>query len=102
MSIPTIYSELLDIAALVQHSLLVPPPTTKEEIAALEARLGFALPPELAEVLMISNGSSAPVFGDCGAGFFTVDEIAEFFDIAEGAVQASPGVAKVLMNVRDA
>lgn len=88
-----LYRELLDTSVLVQPGILVPQAAAPDELSRLEGELGFKLPPQLREILEVSNGASANVFGD--AGIFTAEEILENWRFCSGAVQASPGVPLV-------
>lgn len=93
MSLTESYSVFLDSSALVQPGLKVPLPATANEISELEAKIGFKLPPELAEALSVSNGSTGAIFGE--GGLFSTAEILEKSEFCNLAVQASPGTPLV-------
>ena len=85
-SIADIYRAILDITAMTDPNVEVPPPATAEQLAAVEAALGFPLPAALRAMLEVSNGATVALFADEGSVMST-SEMIEQIAFCNSAVQ---------------
>lgn len=75
---PGFFGELLDVCAMLPSARL-PPGASEQQMAALEAELGFALPDDLRAALRLCDGLEAPEIAGSGsdAGLLSTAAIAE-------------------------
>jgi len=60
------FRNVLDLGALANPHVVIPPPATEQELAELEAKIGRSLPRELRTLLTISNGPTVPIWNEEG------------------------------------